>query len=72
MKIIEFSKIEQPPQTVKYIGSNEEFTFKDVEEKPSEITITPKQPEQEESPTTTSTDTPPPSTPSGGSGGGGY
>ena len=71
-EIIEFSKIEQPPQTVKYIGSNEEFTFKDVEEKPSEITITPKQPEQEESPTTTSTDTPPPSTPSGGSGGGGY
>lgn len=56
-EIVEFSKIEQPPQTIKYIGSNEEFTLQDIKGESSETIPTPP---------------PPPNTPSSESEEGGY
>ena len=55
-EIIEFSKIEQPPQTVKYLGTDEDFTLQDIQ--PEEVITVPTQEQYNEITTTSQNITP--------------
>ena len=85
-EIIEFSKIEQPPQTIKYLRSDEDFTLQDTQleeviidptqEQYNEITttpqnITPEEETQDQVRTARVSSALPTSTPPSASGGGG-
>lgn len=85
-EIIEFSKIEQPPQTIKYLRSDEDFTLQDTQleeviidttqEQYNEITttpqnITPEEETEDQVRTARVSSSTPTSTPPSASGGGG-